>query len=85
MELSKILGLKVVAIKGNAKTNNNKPKYIEPVLILFDDKKTYIWFEEQSQYDYHDCSSTAREINIEQDSNLWLDYYHNCYDANTDI
>jgi len=85
MILSKILGLKVTAIKGNVLNDNLEIKYVESKVILFDDKKTYIWFDEQDGYDYHDCSSSAREINVEQDSNMWSKYYHEYRDANIDI
>ena len=58
-DLAKIIGLKVLAIKGkyNAKGKNIGPKY-----ILFDDGKTYIELDEQDYYTYHDCSSSARHI-----------------------
>lgn len=42
-----------------------------PEFILFNDKKTIMEFTEQDQYDYHDCCSQARIINIREDAKLW--------------
>ena len=59
--LGKIIGLSVVAIKGEY---NAKGKNIEPKYILFSDGKTYLELEEQDYYSYHDCSSSARLIRV---------------------
>ena len=39
--------------------------------ILFDDGKTYIHLEEQDYYSYHDCSISARLINVVEDQKQW--------------
>lgn len=70
MELHKIVGLKVIAVRG-FNGEKNVPKYIEPQYILFSDKETYIELAEQDYYDYHDCSSFAREVSVWQDSSRW--------------
>ncbi len=62
-----IIGLKVIAIKGNKYNYNNHHRvntYVEPIFILFDDGETYIELEEQDYYTYHDCSRSARHIRV---------------------
>lgn len=39
--------------------------------ILMDDGETIITLSEQDYYTYHDCSSSARNINIQQNKELW--------------
>lgn len=39
--------------------------------ILFEDGKTYLEFDEQDYYSYHDCSFSAREITFRQNAELW--------------
>ncbi len=74
MELKKIIGKKVVAIKGyNSRQNDRRVKYpkIKPDYILFDDGETYIELEEQDYFSYHDCSITARQIIVWKDKERW--------------
>lgn len=81
--LKKIMGLKVVAIKGSEKYKHSKD--IEPKFILFDDGKTYIELEEQDYYSFHDCSTIARIIMVYQDKTAYnniMDYYK---DVNCDL
>ena len=47
---------------------------------MFDDGETYIELEEQDYYSYHDCSSSARHINIFKDK-LSYDYFMTLPDA----
>ena len=68
LEFNKIIGLKVVAIKG---ISFHKRKQIEPLYILFNDKKTYIELEEQDYYSYHDCNPKARQIWVWHDRERW--------------
>jgi len=70
MELKKIIGKKVVAIKTYC-DNKRKKQGFEPDYILFDDKKTLLKFEEQDYYSYHDCSLSARHIDVVEDPELW--------------
>jgi len=74
MELNKIIGLKVVAIRGvtNKKVSKNA---IEPHYILFSDKKTYILLKEQDYYSYHDCNSCARIIVVYFDKENWKNIF----------
>lgn len=87
MELNKIIGLKVVAIRGvtNKKVSKNT---IEPHYILFSDKKTYILLEEQDYYSYHDCSCCARIIEVHSDKENWKNIFKDIIsfpEANVDI
>jgi len=52
-------------------------KLYQPMWILFDDGKTYIELGEQDYYSYHDCSSSARHIEIRQNSERWQDIKNN--------
>lgn len=81
-DMGKIIGKKVVAIKGYKKRGK-----IEPSFILFDDGKTYIELEEQDYYTHHDCSSMARQINVYQIKVSWESLMNSdCYrDASVDI
>lgn len=79
--LAKIIGLKVLSVKGE---HNAKGKYIDPCYILFDDGKTYITFDEQDYYTYHDCSSSARHINISVSEQVWQLIFE-YPDATTDL
>ena len=81
MNLSKIIGLKVVAIKGQKDDYNR----VEPKYILFDDKETYIELEEQDKWDYHDCSPCAREIEVYQNREKYSIIVYKYADANDDL
>ena len=70
MEIDKIIGLKVVAIKG-IRTDRRKKKHFSPEYILFDDGETYIELEDQDYYTYHDCSPNARHINLYTNKEHW--------------
>lgn len=80
MQLGKIIGKKVVTIRGEV-----QEKYVEPKYILFDDGKTYIELEEQDYYSYHDCSSMARILNIREDAEMWNMIHEHFPVANMDI
>lgn len=69
-DLQKIVGLKVVAIKGYKKRKNQK-KNIVAEFILFSDKKTFIELDYQDPYTYHDKSPSARELSVRQDTERW--------------
>ena len=68
MELVELIGLKVFALKGEF---GEKTKYVFLRYILFSDKKTFLRFEEQDPYSYHDCSRTARNMELHQDVSQW--------------
>ncbi len=87
MEIAKIIGLKVVAIK-HLRTDRRKKKGLSPDYILFDDKKTYIELDDQDSYTYHDYDPGAKRMSIMQDEKLWKIMMNDdgrFPDANTDI
>jgi len=80
LNLSCIIGLKVLAIKGIKIRKNQKD--IDDDYIFFDDRKTYIYLEEQDYYDYHDCSYSAKELRIYHDAEEWERMFNMLVDAN---
>ncbi len=64
-----IIGLKVVAIRGSKKRKN--AAHVDPEYIVFGDGKTFISLTDQDYYDFHDCSSSAKEISIDRDGKWW--------------
>lgn len=70
MELQKLIGLKVVAIK-HFRFDRRKQKGFSPDYILFDDAKTYIELSDQDCYTYHDFDYGAKRISIMQDADHW--------------
>ena len=86
--LGTIIGMKVVAIKAYQSDRRRKTG-LEPRYILFSDKVTLIELVEQDYYAYHDCSTTARHIEIRKNKDEWKRIYNNkdgrYSDANYDI
>lgn len=76
MMLGKLLGLSVVTIKG-FRTDMQKKQNFEPCYILFSDKATYVELEEQDYYSYHDCSASARHIEVRCDAERWEQLMNN--------
>jgi len=68
-EINKIIGKKVLAIRGSESTTSGK--HVEPRYILFDDGKTYMDLDEQDYYSYHDCATNARILWIYTDESMW--------------
>ncbi len=87
MEFEKLIGLKVVAIKG-WRTDMRRKKNFSPEWIMFSDHQTFIELEDQDYITYHDCATSAKHISIRQDAARWKaimedpDHYP---DADTDI
>jgi hypothetical protein len=57
----------------------SKDPYSNADVILLNDGKTFIVLSEQDYYSYHDCSSSARHIDVHQDKKAWNSYlkeYH---------
>jgi hypothetical protein len=79
-----LIGKKIVAIKGNIKEEDRRKKpenrRIEIGYILFDDGETYVELREQDYYSFHDCSLSARDIEVYKDK-LSYDYYMTLPDA----
>jgi len=84
MNLIDTIGLKIIAAKGFAQ-HDRRVKSIELQYLLFDDKETYIEFEEQDYYTYHDCSSSARLMCVRKNPKTWNTIMTNYPDATTDF
>jgi len=72
IKFTDISGRTIKAFRGRA---NKLHGGLELHFILFDDEKTLMEFSEQSPYDYHDCSDSAREVNVYEDEELWKKMY----------
>lgn len=75
------INLTVHAVKGEY---NSKGNHIEPHYVLFSDNETFIQFEEQDYYIFHDCAASARHISVIRNKILWeqINLYKN---ATTDL
>ena len=67
IDLLKIVGLIVFALKGKSKT---KRKYVEVKYILFSDNETYIEFEDQNPFAMRGVLST-KHIRTYKDKTMW--------------
>ena len=65
-----LIGKKVVALRGH-KTSKYGRKCTPLEYVLFDDGETFILIEEQDQYEYHDCSPSARNVKAIKDKTQW--------------
>ncbi len=63
MNWSELIGKKIVAFRGFTR------KHLE--YILFDDKETFIELTEQDYYSYHDCSQSARHLDLRKNAKTW--------------
>ena len=70
--LQKLVGLKVVSVKGFKRRENQKTG-IKADAILFSDKRTVLWLNKQ------DYSLSARELNIMQDAMNWKQIMEGSY------
>ena len=87
-QMGTLIGMKVVAIRAFGKPKRvYRGKYHEPQFIFFDDGETYMEFEEQDYYTYHDCSSSARHIHIWKNKQRYNNLINSpdLVDANTDL
>jgi hypothetical protein len=73
MTFTDIIGLKIVAVKGIPKGYQTKKesKDVPTEYILFSDGETVLRLDEQDYYDYHDCNSSARELNLSKSKEMW--------------
>jgi hypothetical protein len=71
ININDLVGLKIEAIKGY-KQEKGDPTEIG--FILFDDKETFIKFQTQDYYEYHDCSDDARQLYLFKDKAKWEKY-----------
>ena len=56
-------------------------KYNDADVILLNDGKTFIELREQDYISYHDCSTSARHVEIRQDEEAWNNYLKMYYPA----
>lgn len=68
-----LIGMRVVALRGirRRKSEYDRRLTCELRYILFNDEETYIEFDEQDYYTYHDCASSARHVSIRKDKEKW--------------
>jgi len=90
--MKELIGLKIVAVKGvnyerNFSGKIKKKKHIDPEYIFFSDKETYMTLSEQDYYTYHDCSSSARNIDIRKNKEEYKNIITspNLSDSNTEL
>ena len=76
MNWQDLIGKTVLGYRGYSRERFGK-QIVGLDFILFDDKETFIEFDEQSPYDYHDCCSSARIINLHKDAEHWQ-YLFSC-------
>jgi len=70
-DMGKIIGKKVICIKGIRTDMRTSKKRITPEYILFDDGRTYITLEDQDCYTWHDYDNFAKLIEINVNENRW--------------
>ena len=66
-----LIGKKIVAFRGSKIPGSHATLDY----ILFDDKKTFIQLRAQDRADHHDCSDSAREINIYENPTQWKEMF----------
>lgn len=64
-----LVGKTIVAVRGFSTDGHRK--FFTPRYIMFDDQETYIELEDQDYYAYHDCSTSAKEIQIYHNKQMW--------------
>ena len=73
----KLVGQKIVAFRGRLTYFIVYDKHFVPLeAILFDDEETYITFNNQSPYDYHDYCESARIMQVNHDSKEWKEIFN---------
>lgn len=87
MKFQDLVGKKIVAIKGHIPLSQRRRKHPDiPIeYILFSDRRTYLMFEEQDYYSYHDCSSSARHIYLMDDPKQWKYIMENLPDSTEEL
>lgn len=83
-DVKKLLGLRVVALKGELitdKRKSRKPDNLGIYYILFNDGESYIQFEDQCYHTYHDCDTDARIHQYFKNAERWKDLRNNYPDA----
>lgn len=74
----KLIGKKIVAYRGyEQRKEYNDEIFVNIDFIFFDDEETFIRLKAQDKYDYHDCCSSAREIDLVVDKKQWKNLMEN--------
>ncbi len=64
-----LIGKSVIAVRGFC--TDRRVKSFDPQYIMFDDGETFIEFEDQDCYSYHDCDISAKLIRVCHDKDRW--------------
>jgi len=77
-------GMRILEIRGErdysySKVLSKRKKNFEARYIMFDDGKTFIIFEDQDYYTFHDCSGGAKEIEVVEDRSRWEEIINNVH------
>lgn len=75
-DFKSLIGKNIVAVRGMRSTDKRKKK-VPLEYLLLDDGLTFLQFDEQDPYSYHDCSPSARNISVRKDEQLWEEIRHN--------
>jgi hypothetical protein len=70
MKWIELIGKKIVAFRGHKQKRFGEDQ-VTLHFILFDDKESYLELREQDKYDYHDCCSSARILDLHKDAEMW--------------
>lgn len=78
MNWSALVGMKVAALRGFTQKKHTwgEAMHCPLAYILFDDGETFIELDEQSPYDYHDCCSSARNLELRVDAKRWQEMFN---------
>ena len=72
MNWNDLIGKKVLCFRSHRPGKFKKPQLD---FILFDDGETFLQLQEQDYYSYHDCSASARHLDLRQDKEKWKKLY----------
>lgn len=64
-----LIGKSVIAIRGIR--TDGRTKRFDPQYIMFDDGETFIEFQDQDYYSYHDCDTSAKTVDVWRDKHRW--------------
>jgi hypothetical protein len=68
--LMDVVGKKIVAIKG-FRSDMRRKRGFSAIYVMFDDGETYLEFESQDYYTYHDCDPNAKIIRTFKNKMFW--------------
>lgn len=72
MDWKELIGKKIVALRGiKQKISKYSKKTEVPLSYILFDKPVYLELNAQDEYEYHDCSSSARHVDLYSDEKMW--------------